>query len=98
MYWNKRIPMKSTELLRAIYNDKEVLKKIRKSIDEYAINQKSMDQLKLDSKEIEKYVKETYQITPTMFKKIVKATLSVNDNVDEIIDEMQLIRDIAKEQ
>jgi hypothetical protein len=90
--------MKSTELLRAIYNDKEVLKKIRKSIDEYAINQKSMDQLKLDSKEIEKYVKETYQITPTMFKKIVKATLSVNDNVDEIIDEMQLIRDIAKEQ
>jgi hypothetical protein len=90
--------MKSTELLRAIYNDKEVLKKIRKSIDEYAINQKSMDQLKSDSKEIEKYVKETYQITPTMFKKIVKATLSVNDNVDEIIDEMQLIRDIAKEQ
>ena len=90
--------MKSTELLRAIYNDKEVLKKIRKSIDEYAINQKSMDQLKLDSKEIEKYVKETYQITPTMFKKIVKATLSVNDNVDEIIDEMQLIRDIAKDQ
>jgi hypothetical protein len=90
--------MKSTELLRAIYNDKEVLKKIRKSIDEYAINQKSMDQLKLDSKEIEKYVKEAYQITPTMFKKIVKATLSVNDNVDEIINEMQLIRDIAKEQ
>ncbi len=90
--------MKSTELLRAIYNDKEVLKKIRKSIDEYAINQKSMEQLKVDSKEIEKYVKETYQITPTMFKKIVKATLSVNDNVDEIIDEMQLIRDIAKEQ
>jgi hypothetical protein len=90
--------MKSTELLRAIYNDKEVLKKIRKSIDEYAINQKSMDQLKSDSKEIEKYVKETYQLTPTMFKKLVKATLSVNDNVDEIIDEMQLIRDIAKEQ
>jgi acetyl-CoA carboxylase carboxyltransferase component len=90
--------MKSTELLRAIYNDKEVLKKIRKSIDEYAINQKSMDQLKSDSKEIEKYVKETYHITPTMFKKIFKATLTVNDNVDEIIDEMQLIRDIAKEQ
>ncbi|RTL11740.1 MAG: hypothetical protein EKK54_05980 [Neisseriaceae bacterium] len=90
--------MKSTELLRAIYNDKEVLKKIRKSIDEYAINQKSMDQLKSDSKEIEKYVKETYQLTPTMFKKLVKATLSVNDNVDEIIDEMQLIRDIAKDQ
>ncbi len=90
--------MKSTKLLRAIYNDKEVLKKICKSIDEYAINQKSMDQLKLDSKEIEKYVKETYQITPTMFKKIVKVTLSINDNVDEIIDEMQLIRDIAKEQ
>ncbi|HRG61703.1 MAG TPA: hypothetical protein PLP75_01650 [Burkholderiales bacterium] len=90
--------MKSTELLRAIYNDKEVLKKIRKSIDEYAINQKSMDQLKSDSKEIEKYVKETYQLTPTMFKKLVKATLTVNDNVDEIIDEMQLIRDIAKEQ
>ncbi len=90
--------MKSTELLRAIYNDKEVLKKIRKSIDEYAINQKSMVQLKSDSKEIEKYVKETYQLTPTMFKKLVKATLAVNDNVDEIIDEMQLIRDIAKEQ
>ncbi len=90
--------MKSTELLRAIYNDKEVLKKIRKSIDEYAINQKSMDQLKSDSKEIEKYVKETYQLTPTMFKKLVKATLAVNDNVDEIIDEMQLIRDIAKDQ
>lgn len=89
--------MKSTELLRAIYNDKEVLKKIRKSIDEYAINEKSMEQLKLDSKEIEKYVKETYQITPTMFKKIVKATRSENDNVDEIIDELQLIRDIAKE-
>ena len=90
--------MKATELLRAIYNDKEVLKKIRKSVDEYAINQRSMDQLKNDSKEIEKYVKEIYQITPAMFKKIVKANLTVNDNVDEIIDEMQLIRDIAKEQ
>lgn len=50
--------MKQVELLRAIYNDKEVLKKIRKSIDEYALNQKSMDQLKRDSKEIEKHIKE----------------------------------------
>jgi hypothetical protein len=88
--------MKPLEILRAVYNDKEVLKKIRKSVDEYAINLKSMDQLKLDRKEIEKYIKETYGITPTMFKKIVKASLKMDDNVDEIIDELQMIRDIAK--
>jgi hypothetical protein len=90
--------MKNIELLRAVYNDKEVLKKIRKSIDEYALNHKSMDQLKLDSKEIETYVKETYGIPTTLFKKIVKATLSQNDNTDEIIDEMQMIQEIAKAQ
>lgn len=39
--------MKQVELLRAIYNDKEVLKKIRKSIDEYALNQKSMEEASL---------------------------------------------------
>jgi uncharacterized protein (UPF0147 family) len=50
--------MKKVELLRAIYNDKEMLKKIRKSIDEYATNLKSMDQLKRDSREIEKFVKD----------------------------------------
>ena len=88
--------MKSAELLRAIYNDKTVLKKIRKSIDEYAINLKSMDQLKVDSKDIEKYIKETYGLTPTLFKKIVKSSLNQNDNTDEIIDEMQLVREIAR--
>ena len=88
--------MKQIELLRAIYNDKEVLKKIRKSIDEYALNQKSMDQLKRDSKEIEKHIKETYGIPATLFKKIVKASLTQNDNTDEIIDELQMIQEIAK--
>lgn len=88
--------MKQVELLRAIYNDKEVLKKIRKSIDEYALNQKSMDQLKRDSKEIEKHIKETYGIPATLFKKIVKASLTQNDNTDEIIDELQMIQEIAK--
>lgn len=88
--------MKTIEVLRAVYNDKEVLKKIRKSMDEYALNLRSMDQLKLDSKEIEAFVKETYGITPTMFKKIVKASMTQNDNVDEVIDELQMIREIAK--
>lgn len=45
--------MKTVELLRAVYNNKETLKKIRKSVDEYATNMKSMDQLKRDSREIE---------------------------------------------
>ena len=88
--------MKPLELLQAIYNDKIVLKKIHKSVDEYATNLKSMEQLKRDSKEIETYIKDTYRITPTMFKKIVRASMNDNDNVDEIIDEMQIIRDIAK--
>lgn len=88
--------MKPLELLRAIFNDKAVLKKIHKSVDEYAINLKSMEQLKRDSKEIETYIKETYKLTPTMFKKIVKSRMSENDNVDEVIDELQIIRDIAK--
>lgn len=88
--------MKSTEILRAIYNDKEVLKKIKKSIDEYSINLKSMDQLKLDSKEIETHVKETYGLPPTLFKKIVKASLTQNDTVDEVVDELQMINEIAK--
>lgn len=35
--------MKSIEILRAVYNDKEVLKKVKKSIDDYALNLKSMD-------------------------------------------------------
>ena len=89
--------MQAAELLRAIYNDKEVLKKLRKSIDEYALNQRSMEQLKTDSKDIEQYVKNTHKIPPVLFKKIVKASLTMNDNTDELIDEMQLIRDIAKE-
>ena len=88
--------MKALELLRAIFNDKAVLKKIHKSVDEYATNLKSMEQLKRDSKEIETYIKETYRLTPTMFKKIVKSRMSENDNVDEVIDELQIIRDIAK--
>ncbi len=88
--------MKSVEILRAIYNDKEVLKKLKKSVDEYTLNLRSMEQLKRDSKEIETFIKETYGITPTLFKKIVKSSLTENDNVDEIIDELQLIREIAK--
>ena len=88
--------MKALQLLRAVYNDKEVLKKIRKSVDEYALNIKSMGQLKQDSKDIEVYVKDTYGVTPALFKKIVKASMTENDNTEEVIDELQLIRDIAK--
>ena len=88
--------MKSSEILRAVYNDKEVLKKIRKSVDENAINLKSMDQLKRDSKDIENHVKETYGLPSAMFKKIIKVSLAMTDNVDEVIDELDLIRKIAK--
>ncbi|MBX9865452.1 MAG: hypothetical protein K2Y14_00950 [Burkholderiales bacterium] len=88
--------MKSIEILRAVYNDKEVLKKVKKSIDDYALNLKSMDQLKRDSKEIETHVKETYALSPTLFKKIVKASLTQNDTVDEVVDELQMINEIAK--
>ena len=88
--------MKNVELLRAVYNDKEVLKKLHKSIAEYATNIRSMDQLKNDSKEIEKYIKETYNISPTLFKKIVKANINKNDTTDETIEELEMIRDIGK--
>ena len=88
--------MKSLELLKAIYNDKAVLKQIHKSVSEYATNMKSMEQLKRDSKEIETYIKDTYKLTPAMFKKIVKSSMREDDNVDDIIDELQIIRDIAK--
>lgn len=90
--------MKPLVVLRAIYNDKDVLKKIRKSVEEYSINLKSMGQLKEDSKAIETYIKETYNISPAIFKKIVKASMTENDNTDEIIDELQMIRDIAKDE
>lgn len=95
MIFRKQI-MKTVELLRAIYNDKETLKKIRKSVDEYATNLKSMEQLKRDSREIEQFVKESYGIPATLFKKIVKSSMIKNDNTDEVIDEMQMIREIAK--
>ena len=88
--------MKTAELLRAILNDGTVLKEIKKSIDEYSTNIKSMDQLKRDSKEIEAFVKETYGLPSTIFKKIVKASLTVNDTVDEVVDELQLINEIAR--
>jgi hypothetical protein len=88
--------MKTAELLRAILNDGTVLNKIKKSIDEYSTNIKSMDQLKRDSKEIEVFVKETYGLPSTIFKKIVKASLTVNDTVDEVVDELQLINEIAR--
>ena len=88
--------MKTIEILRAVYNDKAVLKKLHKSVEEYSINLKSMDQLKQDSKEIEKYIKETYGLSPTVFKKIVKASLTQNDTTDEIVDELQLIQEIAR--
>ena len=88
--------MKTAELLRAILNDGTVLNKIKKSIDEYSTNIKSMEQLKRDSKEIEVFVKETYGLPSTIFKKIVKASLTVNDTVDEVVDELQLINEIAR--
>lgn len=88
--------MKTIEILRAVYNDKSVLKKLHKSVEEYSINLKSMDQLKQDSKEIEKYIKETYGLSSTIFKKIVKASLTQNDTTDEIVDELQLIQEIAR--
>lgn len=88
--------MKNTDILRAIYNDKAVLKKLKKSLDEYCINIKSMDQLKRDSKEIEGFVKETYGVSPNLFKKIVKASMTINDVTDEIVEEMEMIREIAK--
>ena len=87
--------MKTIEILTAVYNDKEVLTTIHKSIDEYSINLRSMDQLKRDTKDIETYIKEKYKISPTVFKKIVKAKMSDNSNVDTVIDELQLINDIA---
>ena len=88
--------MKTAELLRAILNDGTVLKKIKKSIEGYSTNIKSMDQLKRDSKEIEVFVKETYGLPSTIFKKIVKASLTVNDTVNEVVDELQLINEIAR--
>jgi hypothetical protein len=88
--------MKTIEILRAIYNDKPVLKKFKQSMEEYTLNLRSMEQLRNDSKEIEKFIKETYGITPGLFKKIVKSSLTQNDNTDEIIDELQMIREIAK--
>ncbi len=88
--------MKNIQILKSVYNDKESLKKLHKSIDEYAINIKSMEQLKKDSKEIELYIKENFRISPTLFKKIVQFKITENDNVDEIIDELELIRDIAQ--
>lgn len=88
--------MKSSEILRAIYNDKEILNKVRKSVDEYVINLRSMKQIKDDAKDIEAHVKETYGLPPSVFKKIVKCSLTLNDPTDEVIDELSLIREIAK--
>lgn len=89
--------METIKILRAIYNDKGALKKIHKSINEYALNLKSLEQLKNDSKEIEVYIKETYGLSATVFKKIVKATMEQNKKADDIIDELVLIHDIASE-
>jgi len=88
--------MKPLITLRAVYNNKEVLKKLRKSIGEYALNLRSIEQLNRDSREIETYIKETYDISSITFKKIVKASMEGNDNVEETIDELQLINDIAR--
>ena len=88
--------MKNVQLLQAIYNDKEMLKKIHKSLDEYITNMRSMEQLRRDSKDIENHIKERYKITPTLFKKLAKAMTTQNDTTDEVIDELQLIRDIAQ--
>jgi hypothetical protein len=90
------VTVKSTEILRAIYNDKTILKKFKQSIEQYTINIHSMAQLKNDSKEIEVFIKDTYGITPSIFKKIVRSSMTETDNVDEVIDELQLIREIAK--
>lgn len=88
--------MKTHEILTAIYNDKDVLKKIKKSVEEYSLNLRSMDQLRQDCKDIEKHVKEAYGVGATVFKKIVKSSMTHNDNVDELIEELQMIREIAK--
>ena len=90
--------MNNLEILHAIYNDKEILSELHKSIQEYAINLKSMDQLKLDSKDIEKFVKDNYRISPTLFKKIVKLSCEEDSNLEEVIDELQIIHEIAKAQ
>ena len=55
-----------------------------------------LDGIKNDAKEIEVYVKETYGLPPSIFKKIVKSSLTLNDPTDEVIDELSLIREIAQ--
>lgn len=87
--------MKNVEILRAVYNDKTVLTKIHKSIEEYVTNMRSMEQLKTDCKDIETHIKETYGLSPTLFKKIVKANMTKNDTTDEVIEEMEMIREIG---
>lgn len=88
--------MKTNEILTAIYNDKEVLKKVKKSVEEYSINLRSMDQLKQDCKDIEKHIKDAYGLSATAFKKIAKATMIVNDNTKEVVDEIETIQLIAE--
>lgn len=88
--------MKTNEILTAIYNDKEVLKKVKKSVEEYSINLRSMDQLKQDCKDIEKHIKDAYGLSATAFKKIAKATTIVNDNTKEVVDEIETIQLIAE--
>ena len=88
--------MKTNEILTAIYNDREVLKKVKKSVEEYTTNLRSMDQLKQDSKDIEKHIKEAYGLPANAFKKICKATLIVNDNTNEVIDELETIKMVAE--
>jgi len=64
--------MKTNEILTAIYNDKKVLKKVKKSVEEYTTNLKLIEQLKQDSKDIEKHVKDVYELSANAFKKIAR--------------------------
>ncbi|TXI93622.1 MAG: hypothetical protein E6Q33_02600 [Neisseriales bacterium] len=88
--------MKTNEILTAIYNDKEVLNKVKKSVEEYSTNLRSMEQLKQDCKDIEKHIKDAYGLSATVFKKIAKATMIINDNTKEVVDEIETIQLIAE--
>lgn len=89
--------MKANEILLAVYNDKPVLEKVMKSINEYSVNLKSMEQLKQDCKDIEKHVKDTFGINANTLKELVKVCGSNHCNLDEKIEYLDTLKLFTQE-
>lgn len=87
--------MNQSEILTAIYNDKELLQQFNQSVNEHILSLRSLEQLQRDLKDTKSFIKEKYGLLPKVFEQICKTRMSDAAGIDELINQLEMIKDIA---